>query len=103
MQEVKTKVEENKKFEKEQKEKQQKIDEKLKTCFAAALSTKEGMIAFQLIKKLSLWDEPCSSTNVDSEIYKKGRRDMWLMIREYLPPDILAKIEIYEKLNLEEL
>lgn len=103
MQDISTKVDQIKKAEKEQQEKQQQIDEKLKICFASAVATKEGIIAFKLIKKLSLWDEPCSNTNVDSEIYKKGRRDMWLMIREYLPPDILAKIEIYEKLKLEEL
>ena len=70
---------------------------------ASALKTKEGQIAFKLIKKLSLWDEASVNTSAEGELYKRGRRDIWLMIRQYIPKKILAQIEIFDEFKLEEL
>ena len=35
--------------------------------------------------------------NTDVLAYKKGRRDSWLILRNLLPKDILAQIEIYDE------
>lgn len=103
MRDFKTKVEQIKSIENNQAQKQAELDEKLKTCFKAAVETKEGIIAFKLIKKLSLWDEASVNTSAENELYKRGRRDIWLMIRNYLPKKILAQIEVFDEFKLEEL
>ena len=103
MKEFKNKLDQIKEVEDKQAQKQKELDEKLKICFASALKTKEGQIAFKLIKKLSLWDEASVNTSAEGELYKRGRRDMWLMIRQYIPKKILAQIEIFDEFKLEEL
>ena len=57
MREFKNKLDQIKEVEDKQAQKQKELDEKLKICFVSALKTKEGQIAFKLIKKLSLWEQ----------------------------------------------
>lgn len=80
-----------------ERENQKLLDEKYKQCFSKALETEHGKCAFQLLHKLCLWDEISDSDTSDSLIYKKGRRDIWLMIRQYIPKVVLTEIEIYKQ------
>lgn len=73
------------------------LDEAYKKCFESALSTQNGKCAFQLLHKLSLWDEISDNDTSESLIYKRGRRDMWNIIRQYIPKKVLAEIEIYKE------
>ena len=80
-----------------QKENEKLLDEKYKQCFAKTLETEEGKCVFQLLNKLSLWDEISDKETSESLIYKKGRRDLWVMIRQYMPKSVLTEIEIYKQ------
>lgn len=57
-------------------------------------------IILQFLKDISLWD--LQDNNIDKEIlaYQKGRRDIWLIIRNFIPRDILANIEIDNKYRI---
>lgn len=79
------------------KENEKLLNEKYKQCFAKTLETEEAKCVFQLLNKLSLWDEISDSDTKESLIYKKGRRDLWVMIRQYIPNSVLAEIEIYKQ------
>ena len=75
-------------------------EENLRTCFEQATKTKEGKCAFKYIKKISCWDT--EELNVESSVlaYQRGRRDAWLLIRQFLPKQVLADIEIYDKYDI---
>lgn len=83
-----------------EKRKQEK-EEALRKCFAKALETPEGKCAFKYIKKISLWDK--ENRNVDQQVvsYLQGRRDNWLLIRQFLPREVLAQIEIFDDYDIE--
>lgn len=83
-----------------QQEKNQKFIENLKKCFIAATKETEGYKAFKYIKKICLWDEKYFQTTAEQELYKKARRDVWLLIREYIPDNVLANIEIKDKTDI---
>ena len=56
----------------------------------------EGFLILKFLKNTCLWDS--QNTNIDDGIlkYQKGRRDVWLILRQLLPKDILAQVEIYK-------
>lgn len=72
----------------------------IKKCFAAATKEIDGYKAFKYIKKICLWDEEATNTTMEAELYKKARRDVWLLIRKYIPDEVLANIEIKDKENI---
>lgn len=100
MEHRKTIVDDLKDVEKNILEKNVKVSENLKKCFLAATKDIDGYKAFKYLKKICLWDEVSERTNMESELYKKARRDIWLLIREYIPPNTLAKLEIYDKKDI---
>lgn len=86
----------------EEREQLKKIEEEnIKLCFSKATETKEGKMAFKYIKNISCWDS--EELNVDSSVlaYQKGRRDTWMLIRQFLPKELLADIEVYNKYDIE--
>ena len=93
-------VDELKKKEKEAQQANEKFIVNVKKCFAAAVAEKDGLSAFKIIKRFCLWDEPYSQTTMESELYKKARRDVWLLIRKYIPDKKLAEIEIFDKTDI---
>ena len=103
MKEIKTKLEEIENKQKEEKEKNAEIEEKIKKCFQFATEKKGGLIAFKIINLLCLWSETTANTNSENELYKRGRRDIWNLIRRYIPQEKLAKIEIFEPITEEDL
>lgn len=76
-------------------EKEQKEIENLKLAVKEIFNNVNGFYFLKFLKKISFWDEQDMNINMDVLAYKKGRRDIWLIIRNILPKDILAKIEIY--------
>lgn len=76
-------------------ERKKKRDEYYKQCFNKVSQSIEGKYVLQLIKNLSLWDRETTNATQDSLAYERGRRDMWLLIRQFVPKDTLAQIEIY--------
>ena len=96
-----TKAEEILKRAKKQKENASKEEEKLKACVLEAVK-KEGMKVFlQFLKDLSLWDKVDEDINPEILSYRRGRRDIWLIVRSLVPKDILADIEIYDKYRIQ--
>lgn len=97
---MKTNIEKLQELQEKQAQDAKVLDEKYKQCFAKALSTEQGKCAFQLLHKLSLWDEMSDNDTSESLIYKRGRRDMWNMVRQYIPKKVLAEIEIYKQYEI---
>ena len=77
-----------------------KEEEILKECFLESTKKDYARTYLQFIKDLCLWD--CQEENIDKDIlaYKKGRRDIWIIIRNFIPKDLLAEIEIYNKYRI---
>lgn len=80
-----------------QKEKEEAI---LKQAIFEITQKDNANILLQFLKDISLWD--LQDNNIDKEIlaYQKGRRDIWLILRNFIPRDILANIEIDNKYRI---
>lgn len=96
----KTKVDEiyKKQQEKDQKEKQQV--EKLKFACSEIFSNPNGKYFLKFLKTYCGWNSQDMNINPEVLIYQKGRRDVWVLIRNILPKNLLAEIEIYSEQNL---
>jgi len=92
-----SKVDELLKKQKEAEEKQKKELEDLKLVCKEIFSDVNGKFFLKYLKRLCLWSEQDLNINNDILIYKKGRRDIWTIIRNVLPKDVLAQIEIYSE------
>lgn len=93
---VNSKIDEIQKKQLEQAEKEQKLIADLKLCSQDIFSSKNGQFFLKYLKKLCLWSEQDLNINNEVLIYKKGRRDIWTIIRNVLPKEILAQVEIYD-------
>lgn len=80
--------------EKEQAEKE--LTENLKIACKEVFSDVNGKFFLKFLKDICFWAEQDPNINNEILIYKKGRRDIWAIIRNIIPPDILAQIEIYD-------
>jgi hypothetical protein len=89
------------KNQKEAEEKQKKVVEDLKLVSKELFSTINGKFFLKYLKRLCLWDEQDLNINNEILIYKKGRRDIWTIIRNIIPKDILAQIEIFDDNELQ--
>jgi hypothetical protein len=93
-------VDELLKKQKESEEKQKKIIEDLKLASKELFSTANGKFFLKYLKAICLWSEQDVNINGEVLIYKKGRRDIWTIIRNVIPKDVLAQIEIFDEGNL---
>lgn len=87
---------------KQAEEKQKKIVENLKLSCKDIFSTPNGKFFLKFLKDMCFWSEQDCNINNEILIYKKGRRDIWAIIRNVIPKDVLAQIEIYDEVNLKE-
>ena len=96
----KTKMDEiyKKQEEKIQREKQQV--EKLKLACSEIFSNSNGKYFLNFIKNYCGWNSQDMNINPEVLIYQKGKRDVWVLIRNILPKNLLAEIEIYSEQNL---
>jgi len=83
-------------------EKEKKMVEDLKLACKDIFSTTNGKFFLKYLKRLSFWSEQDLNINNEILIYKKGRRDIWAIIRNIIPKDVLAQIEIYDNDDLKE-
>ena len=91
-----SKIDELLKKQQEAEEKEKKIIEDLKVVCKDIFSTPNGKFFLKYLKRLSFWSEQDLNINNEILIYKKGRRDIWAIIRNIIPKDVLAQIEIYD-------
>ena len=84
------------KLQKETEEKQRKLTEDLKLACKKLFASTNGKFFLKYLKNLTLWSEQDNNINNEILIYKKGRRDIWAIIRNVIPKNILAEIEIYD-------
>lgn len=96
-----SRVDEILKNQKEAEEKQKKVVEDLKLVSKELFSTINGKFFLKYLKRLCLWDEQDLNINNEILIYKKGRRDIWTIIRNIIPKDVLAQIEIFDDNELQ--
>ncbi len=85
-------------------EKQQQADERqkrelenLKLCCFQIFNDVNGKYFLRFMKRICCWAEEDMNINHDTIVYKKGRRDVWLILRTLLPKEVLAQIEIYDE------
>lgn len=97
-----SKIDELFKKQKEADEKEKKMVEDLKLACKDIFSTPNGKFFLKYLKRLSFWSEQDLNINNEILIYKKGRRDIWTIIRNLIPKDVLAQIEIYDNDDLKE-
>lgn len=83
-----------------QKKEQEIEKEKIKQFFVDACEKEGFKLLLQMLKDLSLWDKVEQNIDVGILQYQRGRRDIWLLLRGYVPKDVLAQIEIYNKYRL---
>lgn len=97
----KSKVDELYEKQEEARKKEQKIVDDLKLACKDIFATPNGKFFLKYLFKMCFWSEQDLNINNEVLIYKKGRRDTWAIIRNVIPKDILAQIEIYDT-NLNE-
>jgi len=91
-----SKVDELLKKQREAEAKQKKEIEDLKLACQDVFSNVNGKFFLKYLKRLCLWSEQDLNINNDILIYKKGRRDIWTIIRNIIPKETLAQIEIFD-------
>ncbi|MDY6358437.1 MAG: hypothetical protein SPL73_05700 [Cyanobacteriota bacterium] len=80
-------------------EKQKQLEQNLKKSCSEIFSTVNGKFFLKYLKRICLWSEQDTNINPETVLYKKGRRDIWTIIRNVIPRDVLAQIEIYDTEN----
>lgn len=82
---------------KEADERQQRELDNLKLCCSELFNNTNGKYLLRFLKRICHWSDEDMNINHDSIVYKKGRRDVWLILRTLLPKDVLAQIEVYDE------
>lgn len=93
----KSKVDEIIEKAKDAEEKEIQFTSDMKTVCQELFSSNNGKFFLKYLKKLSFWSEQDTNINPEILIYKKGRRDTWAILRNVIPKDILAQVEIYSE------
>ena len=76
--------------------KERKEIENLKLACKELFKDNNGKFFLKFIKKSCGWNEQDNNINPEILIYKKGRRDIWTIIRNIIPKEILSQVEIYD-------
>lgn len=90
------KVDELTKKRQEKKEQEKKFIEDVKTSAENLFNSKNGKFFLKYLMNACLWNEQTINVDSNDVIYKKGRRDIWVLVRNILPKQILADVEIYD-------
>lgn len=76
--------------------------ENLKLACKEIAETKNGQYLLKFLYEISGWAEQDCNINNEVLIYKKARRDYWSIVRNIIPPNVLARIEIYNDIDSKE-
>ncbi len=84
----------------EAEEKQKRKIQELKKACSKIFATPNGKFLLKFLLDFCGWND--QDMNINSEVlaYKKGKRDVWIVIRNLLPKDVLAQVEIYSQNDL---
>ena len=94
---IKSRVDELIQQEQKAKEAEKEYYDNLKLSCKELFAGQNGLFFLKFLKKISLWNEQDNNINNEILIYKKGRRDTWAIIRNLIPKDVLAQVEIYDE------
>lgn len=89
------KVDELQKKRKEKLAEQQQYVNDLKTAIDNLQEEKNLIFFLKFINKICGWNEQSVDITPNELIYKKGKRDIWVALRNVLPRKVVAKVEIY--------
>lgn len=81
-------------------ERQKKKIENLKKACSEIFATPNGKFLLQFLLEFCGWNDQDMNINGEVLAYKKGKRDVWVLLRNLLPKDILAQVEIYGQKDL---
>ena len=62
--------------------------ENLKLACREVFTDVNGKLFLKFLKKISGWNDQDNNINNEVLIYKKGRRDIWAIIRNLIPKDV---------------
>lgn len=102
MEQRKSKVDEIREQQQQAEQQNEKRTENLKLACKEIAETKNGQYLLKFLYEISSWAEQDCNINSDVLIYKKARRDYWSIVRNIIPPNVLAHIEIYGDIDLTE-
>lgn len=77
----------------------QKIENLKKAC-SEIFATPNGKYLLQFLLEFCGWNDQDMNINGEILAYKKGKRDVWVLLRNLLPRDVLAQVEIYGQKDL---
>lgn len=97
-----SKVDELVKKEQQKLEREKQEIKNLKLACSEIFKTTNGKYILRALKNFCGWNDQDMNVNADILAYKKGRRDVWVFLRNILPKDVVAQIEIYDEINLQE-
>lgn len=83
-------------------ERQKKEIENIKLACRETFNDVNGKFFLQFLKRICGWNDQDNNINGEVLAYKKGRRDIWNIVRNVLPKDILAQVEIFDEYKIEE-
>lgn len=75
--------------------------ENLKLACKEIAESKNGQYLLKFLYEISGWAEQDCNINSEVLIYKKARRDYWSIVRNIIPLNVLAQIEIYGDIEKE--
>lgn len=87
-------VDELQKKREEKKEAERKLIENVKIS-AEIFNCENGKFFLKFLMNTCLWNSQDNEITPNKVVYDKGRRDIWAIIRNVIPKDVLADIEIY--------
>lgn len=102
MQQRKSKVDEIREQQQQAEQQNEQKTENLKIACKEIAETTNGQYLLKFLYEISGWAEQDCNINSEVLIYKKARRDYWSIVRNIIPPNILARIEIYGDIDLTE-
>lgn len=92
-----SRVDELVKINAEKEAKEKKEIENIRLACKDIFNSTNGKYFLQFLKKICGWNDSGNNINSEILIYQKGRRDIWNVIRNILPKEILVDVEIYEE------
>ena len=101
MEQRKSKVDEILEQQRKAEQQNEQKTENLKLACKEIAESKNGQYLLKFLYEISGWAEQDCNINSEVLIYKKARRDYWSIVRNIIPLNVLAQIEIYGDIEKE--
>ncbi len=90
------KIDELMKKRKEREEKEKNLINNVMMSAENLFNSENGIYFLKFLMNTCLWNEQTINIEPNDVIYKKGRRDVWVILRNILPKKILADVEVFK-------